>query len=336
MHLIIPFAASLSEPCQHVLGAWAQHGPDLPHLRALLQRLAPHDVVQGDEYALNSPPERVLAAALGWPTAPADIADGTLPLAGWWAAQDGLSLPAGEPWALLTPGHWLMGRDHLTLLDPAQLQLDEADSRALFDTVRPFFESDGWQLRFGHALRWYASHPSLQGLPTASLDRVIGRNPDVWLTDHPQARTLRRLQSEAQMLWYQHPLHDERQARGLLPINSFWVSGCGEVRQPSSATPPTHRWLDALRTPLLGDDIPSWLAAWQQLDAGPLAEAVAALDAGQDVQLTLCGERHARTWKAWQAQTPGSAGSGWKGLWRKLTGGASAAAVDLPQALAAL
>jgi hypothetical protein len=327
MHLIISFAASLSEPCQHALPRLqTATGSNLPHLQALLGRLQPADTLEGDEYALAMPHERVLARALGWPT---DAPDGTLPWAAWWATQDGLSLPHGENWALLSPGHWLMGRDHLTLIDPDQLQLSEAESRALFDTVLPFFESDGWALRWGAPTRWYLSHPSLAGLPTAALDRVIGRNPDVWLTEHPQARVLRRLQSEAQMLWYQHPLHDERQGRGLLPVNSFWVSGCGVV--PATApTLPADTQLDTrLRAPLLADDMPAWVDAWAQLDHGPLKQAVLALDAGQAVQLTLCGERHACQWTS--AKVPA------KGWWAQLTQGwRRAPAVSVVEVLGAL
>ncbi len=308
MHLIIPFAASLSEPCQHALGSL----PPLPHLQSLLSRLQPVDTLDGDEYALSMPHERVLARSWGWPV---DLADGTLPWAGWWAAQDGVALPLGETWALLSPGHWLMGRDHLTLIDPEQLHLGDAQSRALFDAILPFFESDGWSLRYGAPTRWYLSHPSLTGLPTASLDRVIGRNPDVWLTEHPQARVLRRLQAEAQMLWYQHPLHDERQLQGQLPVNSFWVSGCGVVQAPAAG----DFLLEAsLRAPLLADDMPAWAEAWTQLDQGPMAQAVQALDDGQDLRLTLCGERLARTW----GRPPEPARSG--GLWatlRKFTPG---------------
>jgi hypothetical protein len=312
MHLIIPFAASLSEPCQHALPRLqTATGNKLPHLQSLLGRLRAADTLEGEEYALAMPHERVLARAFGWP---ADAPDGTLPWAAWWAALDGLNLPHGETWALLSPGHWLMGRDHLTLIDPDQLQLSDVESRALFDTVLPFFESDGWALRFGGPTRWYLSHPSLAGLPTASLDRVIGRNPDVWLTEHPKARVLRRLQSEAQMLWYQHPLHDERQARGLLPVNSFWVSGCGVVPATVPALPADTVLDTRLRAPMLADDMPAWVDAWAALDQGPLKQAVQDLDAGRPVQLTLCGERHARQWSS-VAAAPA------KGWWAQLTQG---------------
>lgn len=288
MHWIVPFAASLSEPCQHALPRLAE-AKALPNLRRLLSQLQEVARIEGDEYALSMPHERLLAAAMGWPDQ-----DGLLPWAAWWAAQDGVKLTADAHWGLLSPGHWLMGRDHLTLLDPATLGLSEAESRALFEAVRALFESDGWTLIRGASQRWYASHPSLQGLPTASLDRVIGRNPDVWLTDHPQARNLRRLQSEVQMLLYQHPINDTREQAGLATVNSFWLSGCGLV-PARTATPDHIQLVNDLRAPMLADDMPAWLDAWAQLDNTVLKQACDAIQAGQDIQLTLCGERHAIT-----------------------------------------
>lgn len=312
-HWLIPFASSLSEPCQHALPHLDAEGR-LPNLRALVSRLGVVARSEGDEYALSMPHERVLAAELGWAVGP--DTDGRLPWAHWWAAQDGLQLDTSadtpSAWALLSPGHWLMGREHLTLLDPQTLGLDEATSKALLDALRPLFEDEGWQLRWGAPTRWYASHPLLDGLPTASLDRVVGRNPDLWLsadaahptaTDTPTAttaiRALRRLQAEVQMALYHHPINDQREAEGLATVNSFWVSGCGKL--PGGGQPDLPVWpagltlCDDLRAGLLSDDMPLWVDAWQQLDATVLAALVQRLDAGQPLRLTLCGERHAVT-----------------------------------------
>ncbi|MDE2000053.1 MAG: hypothetical protein KGI52_14135, partial [Burkholderiales bacterium] len=51
-----------------------------------------------------------------------------------------------------------------------------------------------------------------------------------------------------------------------------------------------------LRQPLLADDMPAWLHAWKTLDATILKDIVTQLDTGEPLLLTLCGERHARTW----------------------------------------
>ncbi|MGE5451915.1 MAG: hypothetical protein ACM3VZ_08780 [Acidobacteriota bacterium] len=298
-HWILPFASSLSEPCQQALPRLGQD-PALPHLKQLLRRLTPVERLEGDEFDLAMPHEKLLARQMGWPAVSA-------PWATWWARQDGITLDAHQPWGVIHPCHWLMGRDHLTMLDPQALALTEAESRELLQAITPLFESDGWTLRWGTPTRWYVSHPSLQDLPTASLDRVIGRNPDVWLTDHPQARQVRRLQSEVQMLVYQHPLHDARQERGALTVNSFWLSGCGQLPEgnPPGGAPKAQniQLITTLRQPMLSDDMTAWLQAWAKLDATVLKDALAQLDEGEPLLLTLCGERHAQTWGASPVRT---------------------------------
>lgn len=296
MHLLIPFAAPLSEAGRPALASLA-----LPRLRELLARLTEVERDEADEWCLSPPHERALARALGWCGGP-----GLLPWAARQAAADGIDV--GElAWGQITPVHWHLGTDQVSLLDPAQLMLDETTSRALYDAVLPLFTDEGYAMRWGAPLRWYAAHESLAALPCAALDRVIGRNVDGWLGSDPAARRLRRLQSEVQMVWHTHPLNAEREARGLLPVNSFWLSGCG-VLQRSSAEPP--RVDERLRGPALNDDWAAWVKAWESLDAGALAEAAARVQGGAGLRLTLCGERCGVSFEA--------AASGWARRLRSL------------------
>jgi len=170
-------------------------------------------------------------------------------------------------------------------------------------------------MHLGAPLRWYVAHPSLATLRCASLDRVIGRNVDRWLTDAPEVRLVRRLQNEVQMLLYTHPINDAREAQGLLPVNSFWLSGCG-VAQAVTGTPPTVD--ERLRGPALADDAAGWANAWKSLDAGPIAALRERLAAGAAVRLTLCGERAAASFT--------SAGAGG---WRRLRSWLGAGAAPL-------
>ena len=285
MHLIIPFASAQSEG-----GRAALRELSLPTLRALLALLTagPPDVA--DELSLSAPHERALAQALGLGAQP----DGTLPLAACLALRDGMELGPGA-WGRITPSHWRVGTEQVSLIDPLELGLDEPASRALLEAVRGLFESEGFVLRYGAPTAWYVSHPSLEGLPCASLDRVIGRNVDLWLTPDPRARLVRRMQSEVQMLLYTHPINDERASRAALPVNSFWLSGCGAT--------PVQRWPDGLtlderlRGPALAEDWFAWSKAWHALDAGPLAELLARAQRGEPVSLTLCGERTAAPYR---------------------------------------
>ena len=297
MHLLVPFASDLSEACRHVLADL-----DLPHLERLLARLSPAGRDEGDAYDFSPPHERALARAWGWRGA-----DGALPFAARSAGLDGIDVntSGGLAWALLTPAHWQLGRDHVSLLDPDALALEEPESRALFESFRGWLESDGFVAAWGASGRWYAARPDLAGLATASLDRAIGRSVDLWLRASAAGETpaqagarkvVRRLQSEAQLLLHEHPVNEAREARGALPVNSFWVSGCG-VPQPAGAAA-TPRIDDSLRAPLLGADWAAWAEAWRALDAGLLADLLVAQRAGEPVALTLCGERSAARFEA--------------------------------------
>ena len=284
MHLLVPFAAGLSEA-----GAQALQHLRLPRLERLLGSLEAGPATGSDEYALNLPHEQVLAQAQGWA---AD--DGRLPFAAALARADGLAADAADEagWGLLTPSHWQAGRDQVVLRDPAELGLDEAESRALFDAVRPLFDGAGWTPFWGAPLRWYACHASLAGLATASLDRVIGRNLDLWLPERRAGAQVRRLQSEVQMLLHTHAINAEREARGAWAVNSFWLSGTG--RAVSSEATVAVQVDERLRGPMLAESWDDWADAWHALDAGPIAELQARAERGESVSLTLAGERLAR------------------------------------------
>ncbi|RZS57976.1 hypothetical protein [Sphaerotilus mobilis] len=301
-HLILPHASALSDAALAALNTLR-----LPTLQALLARLSQVDdtdrhlseAQRGDEeYTLSAPHETLLAHLHGW-----QGADGLWPLAAHAAAADGLDVVPGDPlpWGLVTPVHWQVGSDSVNLIDPAQLQLTEAESRTLFELLRPSFEAEGWQLLWGAPLRWYARHPGLATLALASPDRAIGRSLDLWLGKTPEARRARRLQVEAQMLWHEHPLNEARDAARQWTVNSFWLSGCG-IAQPAAPLPGVTVD-ERLRSTLLAGDWPGWVAAWQALEAGTLADLLARARAGLPLAISLCGERRARTWRQDSAGT---------------------------------
>ncbi|MFY1004846.1 hypothetical protein ACNF5F_25790, partial [Escherichia coli] len=83
-------------------------------------------------------------------------------------------------------------------------------------------------------------------------------------TLRPQARSVRRLQSEVQMLLHTHPVNGTREAEGAPPVNSFWLSGCGPHQSDASADVMLD---DRLAAPALAEDWSAWTAAWRALDA---------------------------------------------------------------------
>jgi len=294
MHLLIPFASAHSERSTQTLRTLK-----LPNLTQVLARLAPIEKLGSDEYSLTPPHERAHAQALGWTGI-----DGALPWAARNAALDGVDIGT-RAWGQLTPVHWHVDADHVSLPDPHMLHLSAQESHTLFEAVRPLFESEGWVMAWGAPMRWYAAHDSLDGVTSASLDRVIGRNIDIWLPTTPQARLIRRLQQEVQMLLYQQPLNDTRVGQGALPVNSFWLSGCGraQIEQPPSELTVA----DSLRGPALASDWARWADAWRALDANEVLQMLKRARQGEAVTLTLCGERFAQRFETQP-----------RGLWSRL------------------
>jgi hypothetical protein len=305
MHLIVPFAGVLSEAGRHT--AQSLSLPWLEKLLACVQAAPPEG---GDETSLSAPHEIALARALRWPEI-----DGRLPWAARAAAHDGLDTGA-RPVGLLTPVHLHLGTDQVTMTDPDALALEVADARALFDALLPLFADEGFELHWGAPQRWYLVHDSLADWPTASLDRVIGRNIDRWLTDAPRepapdkvrvTHPWPRLQSETQMLLHDHPVNARRETQGLPGVNSIWLSGCGTPPAPGGPEPQLD---DRLRKPALAEDWAAWAEAWHALDAGPIRKL---LGGGAGSVLTLAGERRHQAFTLRDA-------SGWqrlRALWQR-------------------
>ncbi len=232
-HLLIPFAGRSTPACRAALA-----GLSLPNLEALLARMAPADTDARQSTTLSPPHERALADALGLPGP-----DGRLPWAAREAARAGLTTPAvGDGWALVTLCHWDVAIDEVVLGDPAALRIDDDESRDLLEAARPFFEEDGIVLHPsaepGH---WLARCALFEGLATASIDRAAEQPISAWSAGVQDERALRRLQNEMQMLLYTQRVNDERAARGVASINSFWLSGTGVLPEGADLerVPPT-------------------------------------------------------------------------------------------------
>jgi hypothetical protein len=65
----------------------------------------------------------------------------------------------------LTPGHWHLGTDQVSLLDPAQLALDEAGFAGLVRCREPLFTSEGFLMRLGRPAALVLAHPAWPAWP---------------------------------------------------------------------------------------------------------------------------------------------------------------------------
>ncbi len=283
MHLLIPHAAPPGPACRAALS-----GLQLPHLQALLSLLSPAWSLAADEDRLSPAQELAHAKALGLP-----LDDGLLPWAALAAREAALAPDAS--YALLTPCHWDIHTHNLFMPDPAQLALDEEESRTLLEAMRPYFEEDGLQLHWLRSDTWLLAGAVLRGLPTASLERVRNAPVDPWALRHASARVLGRLQNEMQMLLYPHPVNNAREARGAPTANAFWLHGTGTL--PAQWRPGALPVVvdTRLQNPAVHDDASAWSSAWQALDQGPVRQLLEATRRGEPTQLSLASESQARS-----------------------------------------
>ena len=285
--LALPFALPPPE-----LAADLRRALRTPALAALLSRTNHQCLRPFDNATRLLPHEAWLAHRLGLAGAPDSAPFAAAVMRGYGQA------PAEGHWLLVHPVHVQIARNHLLMGDQRQLPLDEADSRALFDAARPYFDEIGKPLQYGDAQTWFVRADDWAGLRAASPDAATGQNLNAWMPEGDAARATRKLQNEVQMLWYEHPVNLARQARGLAPVNSFWIWGGAAAAQLSAAPAP----------PLFSAGCPPWLAALGQ-PASPIATAAGVLAQPHERALMalggLTGPGLAADWSNWLLQMEG-------------------------------
>jgi hypothetical protein len=288
-HLIIPYAATRSPMGRDTLARL-----HLPNIQMLLQTLTRVHTEEDDpdQPRLDMPHERALGQVLqlravggAWP----------------WAALS-QETPSNQAQAYFSPCHWQIGMDQVVMLNPDNLQLSEEESLSLLTAMKPFLTEDGLTVRYIAPTQWHVQGEMLRDLQCASLDRVIGMNLNAWLPKSESAKMVRRLQSEMQMLLYNHPVNDKRSAQRKLTVNSLWIHGAGSLTE--KPTQPAPQVTMALREHALREDASGWLNAWHGLDASLGAELLEKAKT-HTVTLTLCSEHAAHTYqtrplKLWQ------------------------------------
>ncbi len=233
LHLLVPFALPSA-----AVASTALAGLQYPALSKLIARARVGDQVIGEDFQRTLPHERWVARAFGAAATSNSAANGAAaddeaPLAPWMLLADG-GTPGDAIWACIQPVHVRIAHDHLVLIDPASLELTDADAAALFAVARPLIEELGIRVEAPTPQRWYLSSDRFGTLAGASPLRASGRNIEIWLPHEAhsgqRSRTWMKVQNEVQMAWFEHPVNEAREARGLPAVNSIWFHAQGALR----------------------------------------------------------------------------------------------------------
>ena len=232
LHLLLPFALPAAADA-----STAFHDIRSPALDRLITRATLVERVVGEDFQRTLPHERWVARQFGALPAEAAAAD-EAPLAPYMLRADG-GEPGSATWGCVQPVHVRIAHDHLVLIDPASLELSDDEARALLAVARPLIEELGVRIEAPKPARWYLSGDGFGMLAGASPLRASGRNIEIWLPHEAhsgeRSRAWMKLQNEVQMAWFEHPVNEAREARGLPAVNSIWFHAQGAaqpVRSP--------------------------------------------------------------------------------------------------------
>lgn len=132
------------------------------------------------------------------------------------------------------PVHFQVGLDDVRYLLPPPLSSVEAD--AIFESMKPLLASAGFDLLQASSeagANWYLWCDRELKINTFSLHNLSNSRLFNLMPQGADAGELRRLITELQMLLHEHPVNQQRERRGLLPVNAFWFHGHAPVKAVS-------------------------------------------------------------------------------------------------------
>lgn len=130
------------------------------------------------------------------------------------------------------PVYQQMDINHATLADQSLLNLSAADANSLIASLNDQFTGDGLRFECDHPMRWYCQFDKPLSIDTISLTAATGRDVSLCRPTGSDARYWRSLLAEIEMILYSHPVNQQREARGELPVNSLWLWGGGSLPEP--------------------------------------------------------------------------------------------------------
>ena len=290
MHIVIPYAA---------WQAGTADGLARPHLQAFLAANRAQSVPLPDEALDFYLPHEALLAQLyqldGAQT-------GTVPWAAWQRGQAGLD--SSGAWARITLCHWQMGMREARLHPPGPLAISRAQADALWHSLGEWLAQDGITLvpsASGAPFERDAQADWFADLPSVSMRRAAqGSLMDAAQKGRkPSAQKIARLQGEAQMLLYKHPVNAEREAQRLPAINAFWLDGAGELGKPTAPPAEEVVLVRTLQDAAEANNLAAWRQTWLALDEKLFAPAALQNKLAQagsaGLRISFCGLQGAQT-----------------------------------------
>ena len=138
---------------------------------------------------------------------------------------------ADSYWLCSDPVHLRYHEELLILADSSSLDITREHAEGLASELNRHFAEVG-RFHVSGAERWYlqiTNHSLLDTCGVPPLSSMAGRSIDHERPVTAPQKALHKLLTEIQMLLHAHPINQEREAAGQMPINSLWLWGAGAL-----------------------------------------------------------------------------------------------------------
>jgi len=123
----------------------------------------------------------------------------------------------------IDPVHFKAESDHAVLLGSQLLDIELDEAMQLIEAFNHHFIEDGVSLHLGAADRWYLQTLKPLQLSFSSIDYSLGRDIKHFMPEGDDALWWRKILNEAQMLFFQHAVNQQREDNHQLNINGLWL-----------------------------------------------------------------------------------------------------------------
>jgi hypothetical protein len=251
--------------------------------------------------------ERILARAQWAPLPPQAVVED------WIAtpARNRAPAPVQEAghWWYATPAHVRLEGTRALFMDAGQLEITTGETEALLADLNRHFAAEGLHFEAPAPQEWLVQSTQPIALETSWPPLwCAGRDALHWLPTGPDQSRWRGYFNEIQMLFFEHPVNQQRMAQGLPTLDALWFWN----REQLAAQPP--QLLDALRRPAAYEAVEHWHQGLQEIEQA-LAPQLEQLQKGTLESLTLlCPEgrlnnaitlkRSSLRWHFWKPNRP--------------------------------
>lgn len=143
-----------------------------------------------------------------------------------------IEVPSDQPIWHADPVHFALARDRIVVaaLD-AEAAVTPDESRELAAVAAPIAGEFNATLRVLDSSHWFLSFDTPWPITTVAYDAALGRSAERVLPAGEAAARWRKLLTEIQIVWHQHPINERREAACLRTINGLWLHGGGVWRE---------------------------------------------------------------------------------------------------------